>query len=306
MSALENLTSLLRPAVQEGAKLMTVSVGIDGVLTEMESRSKARKSGNLSEDLQLEAVQRFWQNQEVKSFRDAYLLSWSLCLPHRPQGPCVLEDRARLQRVLDGVDGWKDRPSAYRRCYQGLVKSYFTYDALAEGIAAAARNNWRLLREYLQDHSQFVRDKRLNPEWVETANSNKQLFSEQPCAPYVDALLRGDDGAIDHLCEQLGIGKASWFLRELVLAQVKAATNLGHAEFEALLQRLLDLLAANEVLRDRGMIVVLDRYAKVPGTPLHQGLRDYAVNWWGNPWLPSNETRWAGFPPRHGQWWRIG
>lgn len=294
MNALEHLASLLRPAVQEGAKLMTASVGIDSVLTEMESRSKGRRSGQLSEDLQLEAVRRFWQSQEVKSFRDAYLLSWSLCLPHRPQGPCVLEDRPRLQRVLDGVDSWKDRPSAYRRCYQGLVKSYFTYDAMAEGSAAPARSNWRLLREYLRDRGQFIKDKRSNPEWVDAALANKQLFSEQPCEPYVDALLKGDAGVVDHLCEQLGISKASWFLRELVLAQVRGATNLSHAKYEALLPRLLELLAANEVLRDRGMILVLDRYAKLPGMALHQGLRDHSVAWWGNPWLPSNETRWGG------------
>ena len=294
MSALDHLASLLLPAIGEGARAMTLNSGIDAVIGEMESRSRGRTNGHLSEDHQLEAVRRFWQSQEVKSFRDAYLLSWSLCLPHRPEGPCVLEDRPRLQRVLDGVDDFKRKPTAYRRCYQGLVKSYFTYDAFADETALSARSNWRLLREYLRDHNQLIQDQRLNPEWVDAAVGNKHVFGDQPCEPYVDALLRGDAGAIDHLCEQLGIGKASWFLRELVLAQVKGATRLGNAQFQALLPRLLELLAGNEVLRDRGMILVLDRYSKVQGVGLHQGLRDHSVNWWGNPWLPSNETRWGG------------
>ena len=47
------------------------------------------------------------------------------------------------------------------------------------------------------------------------------------------------------------------------------------AQFQALMPRLLELLAANEVLRDRGMILVLDRYSKVPGLGLHQGLRGF-------------------------------
>ncbi|KJJ99149.1 hypothetical protein UB44_13440 [Burkholderiaceae bacterium 26] len=297
MSALDHLASLLRPAVQEGAKTMTPSIGIDAVIAEMETRTKSRKGGLFAEDLQLEAVRRFWKSQEVKTFRDAYMLSWSLCLPYRPQGPCVMEDAPRLRLVLDGVDGWTTRPSAYRRCYQGLVKSYFTYDPLADGAVPAGRKNWGLLREYLHERSQLIKDRNINPEWVNTATDNKQLFGEQPCEPYVEALLRGDAAHIDRICEQLGVGKASWFLRELILAQVKGATRLDHPQFQALLPRLLQLLAANEVLRDRGMILVLDRYAQVPGTALHQGLRDHSVAWWGNPWLPSNQTRWGGVAP---------
>lgn len=297
MNVLDQLASLLRPAVQVGAAPMLAHEGIDEVLARMESQSKGRKAGQLSEDYQLEAVRRFWQSQEVKSFRDTYVLSWSLCLPHRPQGPCILEDRPRLKRVLDGVDEWRDRASAYRRCYQGLVKCYFTYDAMAEETPATGRANWQLLQEYLHNRNRLIRGERLNPEWVDTAIGNRQLFGEAPCEPYVDALLLGDSSAIDHLCEQLGINKASWFLRELVLAQVKSATQLGNAQFQELMPRLLALLAANEVLRDRGMILVLDRYAKAPGTALNPGLRDHSVAWWGNPWLPSNETRWGGVTP---------
>ncbi|WPH19856.1 EH signature domain-containing protein [Variovorax paradoxus] len=297
MSPLDHLASLLRPGTEEGARAMTVSSNIDAVLTRMQERTKGNGSRALSEDLQLKAVRRFWQSQEVASFRDAYLLSWGLCLPHRPSGSCVLEDRPRFQAVLDGVDGWSVRPSAFRRCYQGLVKSYFTYDALGESAPPAARNNWKMLRDYLRDKNGLIRDKQANPDWVATAIGNQQLFGERPCDPYVDGLLKGDVGAIDHLCEELGIAKASWFLRELVLAQIRGATQLGNAQFQALVPRLLELLANNDVLRDRGLIMLLDRYVKVPGAHLHQELRDSSVLWWGNPWLPSNETRWGGVVP---------
>ncbi|MGZ8340263.1 MAG: EH signature domain-containing protein [Telluria sp.] len=294
MSALIHLASLLLPAVQEGARTLSPNTAIDKIIADMEVKSKSRKGNHLVQDHLQEAVKRFWQSEEIHSFRDAYMLSWGLCLAHRPQGPCVLEDRPRLQKVLDGVDGWREKPSAYRRCYQGLMKSYFTYDALAESTTGAGRNNWRLLRDYLRDRNGLINDPRLNPEWVDVAVGNRQLFGDQPCVPYVDALLRGDSGAIDHLCEQLGINKASWFLRELLLAQVKGATHLGNTQFQELLPRLLDLLSANEVLRDRGMVMMLDRYSSVPGTALHQGLRDNAVAWWGNPWLPSHDTEWGG------------
>lgn len=297
MSKLDHLVTLLQDGTQKGAKPMQAFSGIDDVLVEMATRAKSKTTGSVSEDHQLEAVRRFWDSQEVPTFRDAYLLSWGLCLPHHQMEPCVLEDRPRFHQFLDSLDSCNFKPPAYRRCYQGLVKSYFTYDALSDSVPPAGRNNWKILRDYLRDRNNLIRDAQINPEWVETAIGNRQLFGENPCEPYVEALLRGDAGAIDRLCEQLGIGKASWFLRELVLAQVRGATQLGHEQFKELMPRLLELLTNNVVLRDRGLAMILDRYVNVPIAHLHQGLREASVQWWGNPWLPSNETRWGAVVP---------
>jgi len=297
MSPLDHLASLLRTGTEEGSRALAVSSEIDTVLARIRESANGTARQTLSENQQLDAVRRFWQSQEISSFRDAYLLSWGLCLPHKPSGPCVLEDRSRLEAVLGGVDSWSERPSAFRRCYQGLAKSYFTYDAFGDKARATTRNNWKLLREYLHDKNGLIKDKQVNPAWVATAIGNRQLFGENPCAPYIDELLQGDASAIDHLCEELGIAKASWFLRELVLAQIRGATQLSDNQFKGLLPRMLELLANNNVLRDRGLVMLLDRYVKVPGMHLQQHLRDWSVLWWGNPWLPSNETRWGGVIP---------
>jgi hypothetical protein len=288
---------MLQTGVQEGAKPMTLTDGLlDNVIAKMTARAQSNKGGPPSKDQQLEAVRRFWDGQEITQFRDAYLLSWGLCLPHRPSAPCILEDRPRLQRVLNGVDEWKSH-RAYRRCYQGLVKSYFTYDGMSPSTAPDAKNNWQFLRDYLAEHNGLLRTNEPVPEWVDIALGNRHLFSERPCEPYIEVLLRGDSSAVDHVCILLGIAKASWFLRELVLAQVVGATKLDDKRFLVLLPRLLDLLSANEVLRDRGMIQVLNRYTRIPGKPLHQGLRDLSVASWRNPWLPSSNMCWGGVVP---------
>lgn len=297
MSELDFLASLLGSASKDAVKPMTASSGIDQLLRVMEQRSKARPNGLPPDDHQLAAVRQFWNSQEIRSFRDACLLSSGLVIPHQPDGPCILEDRTRLQRVLDGVDVLQDRPSRYRRCYQGLVRSYFSYDALDDSTAPSARNNWRLLREYLHERNPRIRAGALNPTWVDSALNNRGVFGDKPCEPYVAALLRGDTSAIDQLCEHLGISKASWFLRELVMAQVEGATRLGDRQFKELLPVLLKMLAANQVLRDRGMVKVLDRYNQVESAQMHLQMRDHAVAWWGNPWLPSNATRWGGVKP---------
>lgn len=292
MGSLEELASMLASGTEHGAKPFSVDRSIDRVLETLQSRSRTAGSGTVPEDLQIAAVRRFWESQSVQSFRDAYQLSWALCVPHKLDGECILDDRNRFQKILSSVSTWESRPTAFRRCYQGLLKSYFTYDP--SSAPSDGRQNWGQLREFLNLRSNSIKDSRANPDWVNTATGNTQLFGENPCEPYVDALLRGDNSAIDHLCDQLGIAHTSWFLRELILAQVHGATKLGNAQFVGLMPRLLDLLRGNEVLRDRGMVLVLDRYAKVPGQQLNQGLRDSSVLWWGNPWLPSNETRWGG------------
>lgn len=294
MKPLARLASLLRPPPQQETWRLTPCRAMDQLLLDMTARLHNSATQAPSADIRLDAVRRFWQSKEVKSFRDAYLLSWSLEQRPWPNSACIMEDRTRLEGLLDGVDQWRAEPRKYRRCYLGLSKGYFTYDGPSQAADSAGLRNWRLLRDYLQRNNPRIQSIEHNPAWVEYAQQHRHLFSDTPCAPYVETLLRGDTGVIEALCHQLGINQASWFLRELVLAQVEGATRLRNAQFLSLLPRLLDLLSKNEVLRDRGMIALLDRYAEIEQCPLHPGLRDYAIAWWGNPWLPSNKTRWGG------------
>lgn len=202
--------------------------------------------------------------------------------------------------VLDaktGVDQWVHEPRMYRRCYQGLVRSYFTYDSKIDQAPTIAKKNCADLRDYLNERTRSIVDKKINPDWVRTAIDNHQLFAEEPCAPYAADVLAGDTSKIDYLCEQLGVVKSSWLLRELVLAQVRQATEFGHEQFRELIPRLLRLLADNRVLRDRGLILLLDKYASLCQAGINEPLRNASVDWWGNPWLPSNETRWGGVVP---------
>ena len=72
MSKLDHLVTLLQDGTQKGAKPMQAFSGIDDVLVEMATRAKSKTTGSVSEDHQLEAVRRFWDSQEVPTFRDAY------------------------------------------------------------------------------------------------------------------------------------------------------------------------------------------------------------------------------------------
>lgn len=297
MSALDRLADLLRSGSDAGQRPLPVDSTIDTVILQLERNTRSGTQAHVPEDLQQQAIRRFWETQRFENLKDARLVSFGMCVPSRTSGPCIMEDRKRFQAVLDcqtGVDQWLGEPRWYRRCYQGLVRSYFTYDPNIKNAPTVGRKNWGDLRDYLHDRTRNIVDKTLNPDWVVTADRNRQLFSDDPCAPYAKAVLQGDTSTIDQLCEQLGVIKASWFLKELVLAQVRQATKLGHERFKELIPNLTELLAGNSVLRDRGLILMLNKYASVAQPGISEPLRNAAVDWWGNPWLPSNEMRWGG------------
>lgn len=301
MTALDRLSGLLRGSLKAAERPFPPETNdLELIIASLHRHNKTGSGNSVPQDLQQAAVRKFWESQRFETLRDAQLVSFGMCVPSRPSGPCIMEDRQRFMAVLDaktGVDQWVDEPRWFRRCYQGLVRSYFTYDAKVDRAPADAKTNWGDLRDYLNERTPNILDKKINPEWVTTALGNRQLFGEDPCASYAADVLAGDSTNIDHLCQQLGVVKSSWFLRELVLAQVRQATKLHHEQFKELIPRLLELLANNQVLRDRGLILVLDKYASASQTGINEPLRNASVEWWGNPWLPSNEMRWGGVVP---------
>lgn len=191
MSALNYLASLLQSSVSEETQPIRSGTEIDVLLEQLKARAKSRVGREPVHDHQLDAVRRYWQSHEVSTFRDAYLLSFGLCIPHRPQGECVMEDRPRLQHILDSVDGYITKTASYRRCYQGLAKSYFSFDVDACGVASSGRKNWLTLRDYLHDRNPKIRDSRSSPSWVDTAIENRQLFDESPCTRWTCPCMTG-------------------------------------------------------------------------------------------------------------------
>lgn len=301
MNALDRLASLLRRNQSEVTERpFSRTDDLVHVIAALQKHNKAGSGTNLSEDLQQVALRKFWDSQQFETLKDARLVSFSMCMPSRPSGPCIMEDRKRFQAVLDsqtGVDQWMNKPRWYRRCYQGLVRSYFTYDAKLAQASTVGKQNWGDLRDYLHQRTRNIVDGEANPDWVTTAVGNQQLFGDDPCAHYAPDVLSGDTSKLDILCEQLGVVESSWFLRELVLAQVREATKLSHDRFTKLIPQLLQLLSRHLLLRDPGLILMLDKYASTAQPGINEPLRNASVEWWGNPWLPSNKTSWGGVLP---------
>lgn len=302
MSALGRLAAGLQRSLSVGTRTTTDGNTLTPVIEMLQKRLRDGTAGiPLDGDVrQQRAVDRFWESQQLADIREARLVSFGLSIPNARTQVCVMEDRQRFMSLLDrqhGVGQWLGSPKWYRRCYQGLVRSYFTYDGMSGTTPSAGRKNWRDLRDYLHDHSRNIVSDRVDPDWVRTAIGNRTLFTEIPCAPYAESVLSGDAALIESLRHDLGIAPDSWFLRELVMAQVRRAVSYSDQDFTEILPRIVSVLGENRVLRDRGFIEIVNRYANVKRRSINQLLRDVSVEWWGNPWLPSNETRWGGVTP---------
>ena len=294
MDLLNLFSSMLNQAAINSPVEMRASDDIDKVLLALEKQVKSGGRNDEPKDLQIEAVRRFWKTGLVETLRETRLVAFGLAVTPWDDRRSLIEDKRLFGLALDAVSAWRDTPRQYKICYQGLVRSYFDYDGMDPSTPDVGKVNWRQLRDYLNSNAASIRDAGLNPDWVSCALANTGLFTETPCAAYGADLLAGNSDLVDEVRNLMGISDGSWFTRELIIAQIRQATQLGDPAFHAAVSGLLRLLGDKKVLRDRGLQMILDRYALIPQAPHHTSLSNYAVACWGNPWLPSNQDRWGG------------
>lgn len=289
MNALARLQSLMSGGSERPlARPWSSDKSLDGHITKLEKHLQQGAGAYVPRDLQEEAVKRFWTTRRIDTFRDAHLVSHGVVVPVGPQRVKVIEDRERFPALLDSVDKYLPTPRQYRRCYQGLLKGYFAYDYESKEVPDIGVRNWESLRGYLAERSGQIIDGPKNPQWAEKLQDHTDVLGRDPCSRYGPALLSGDSRDVDELLEVLNVPDSSWFVRKMFLAQIQAGVRKADADFLGVLYRLIELLRDNELIRDEGLTLVLNRFAKLAPPPLAIPLRDAAVAWWGNPWLETN------------------
>lgn len=297
MSRLRQLSEILGQRLSlDASRSLGQTDQLDRPLQELNANSRAGLSAAVPIDQQLAAINKFRKSQELVTLREARLVAYGLCLRVSPGEEAIIDNSSFLTAALSshsGVGQWAGNPLSFRRCYQGLVSSYFAYDKHAKERSNVALSNWQRLGEYLYRENNRIVDAKANPDWVKTASDHRDLFGPDPCAPYASDALDGDPTVLPYLEQQLGIGAGSWFRQELVLAVVREATLRPDEQFKRFIPRLLRLLQDHEAQEHEGLALILDKYAASIGGEADPGLRDLSVELWGSPWLPSNEPRWS-------------
>lgn len=266
---------------------------LDNEIEKLKRYSSSGSSGRLRSDFVEEAVQRYYNEGRLASFRDAYLVSHGVLVIPENRHLALIEDLAQFPALLEGVDQYVSEPRRFRRCYQGLLRGYFGYDPEDKNRPPSGPQNWSRLRRYLDQRAGRVLGDQNNPRWAECLQEHRNLFTSDPCGRYGEDLLAGKSGVVDELRKEIGITDGTWFMRKLYLAQVRAILGKPDPQYLERLPRLVELITGNMLITDEGLALTLDRHAALSTPPISAPLRELAVQRWGSPWLPGNAMPWS-------------
>lgn len=291
MNALQDLAArLVLPAVPQSPR--PAPAPLVALVARLQQAQHAAPAP-LPADACAQALARFTRTGAFDSLKQARLACWGLGTAAAGADPGPMQDPALLARLLAATDAWQSTPIRYRRLYQGLLHSWLTFDPWAGPDPATRRAASQQLRTYLAARARATVDPRHNPPWVRRVVTSPQLFGDPPGAFCADALLRGEDAAVEALCSELGMGPGSWFRRELVRAQLQAAIALPHPGFVDAVPRVLAAIARQPLLRDEALRLLMERWATVqPPRPAQPALLQAARLSWGDPGLQTPDPRW--------------
>lgn len=234
------------------------------------------------------AIATFLQTKNLEDSNQSRLISWGISLPHA-QGKPFLELHEPFVIFLSIVKALSSRDEFPVKAWRGLLFSYFNYSG-PDTKDETGRANWIALRTFLNDTFPSVLARRkVKPTWELTLEQHLNLLNDKPCERYASTALRGDTAATEELQRNLAIPQTSWFIGELVRAQVKYACSLDESRYKEVLPQLITTLQKNILHAHMGLIELLTRYSCCTDTNEHSELSRFAVEYWGNPKLPGNQ-----------------
>jgi hypothetical protein len=283
---------------------LTVSIELPVVpellVSEIETLKRVLRTagnGQPPRDRLREAVRHFLATGQLPNLAAARSVCFGAAERFTQAEPPVIEDGNAFPRLLSGVDEYRDAPRHYRRCYRGLLHTYFIYHGEHDETPKTGRRNWIQLRDYLHARRPSIRVAGFRPEWAEAIDDHPNLLTDDPVSKYASEVLNGNTETVDLIRSRLEVSDASWLMRKLIVAQIRAATLESDESFRRRVQTLLKLLEGHEILENDGLTLILDRYAKMRIPEPHIGLRDRTVQSWGNPWLDRNSPKWTRVTP---------
>lgn len=235
------------------------------------------------------AVLTFSSSLRLNNPRETRLVCWGSATPFGIDESLLIEDDRLFKRLLTSVENYSSDPKAFRRCYRGLLSAYFGYDPESTEATETGRNNWELLRFFLEKRLSQIKIPGLSEhDWINAIIEHRNLLSENPCERYGKGFLTGEQAEID-------ISASAWVSRAIFKARFSAAIVCDDDEFRGYLPRLMKMLEDRRYKRflDKGLAMILDRYSVSGLEEIYPELRDFSVRHWKNPWITSEDSKWS-------------
>lgn len=239
------------------------------------------------------AVRRFRNTREIPNFKQLRYICAGATLQFGDW--YLVSDRGLWEFLRDRAEEGQARQRL--KCYQALLRSYWTFPAQTAPSAGEAYKGWLSLRGWLNGQFDRVKmalesDAKVRiPQWFGVLEEHRQLLTNDPCGRYGSSLLAGDSTLLNAATDGLAIPIDSWVFDEAIYAQVRYCTEGRDQAFLSQLPAVLDVIfappgkAVSQSLRARSIARLVSRYAQCVSTPEHTRLRDACLEWIGNPWL---------------------
>jgi EH_Signature domain len=249
------------------------------------------------EDLLIKAIHKFKVKGNTDTFTELKYVCYGVETPVGPEKYRVIEDINTFSLLLKSVE--ERNSKQLRRCYQGLLSSYFRFDP-REPANKKGAENWVQLKVFLKAKISPIYktsiERGTTPEWLSTLYEHKNLLDENPCKRYAESLTKGSTQDLQEVSNGLGIESSSWVWNEAFLAYVRNVCAMDDQSFTEHLADVLELVNGNgEINIPEGIAIeatafCIIRYSSAANTIEHQYLRDTCVRKIGNPML--EKTKW--------------
>ena len=239
-----------------------------------------------------DALHAFEQNKYISSLHKARLICYGCTQPFGTPPQRLIENSKLFAILLEYVDRHYYRIRAFRKCYRGLLNSYFSYDPDSADSLAEGRHNMEALQKFLDKRKDGLETTGYNPEWIAALAAHHNLLGEDPCGSYQLTDIDENLAVFDDIRERLEIGDDSWIIRRIIFSQVEAATALDDPSFKESIDGILLLLIGHPLHAGAAVTLLLERYARCDQPDGNTSLQDISVRLWGNPWLAANAHQW--------------
>lgn len=252
-----------------------------------------------AEDRLQRSLQVFADRKRVANFTELKHVCYGVTVPLGTTRLRVIDQPSLFDRLLVLVEALSGQPRQFRRCYQGLLESYFGFDRYAQP-SAVATETWHRLRGFLSQSLARVWKTSTGrgeaPDWLKTLRKHENLLTDDPCSRYAKALREGSTDELQALCDALGIAGTSWVWEEALMAYVQLVCDQPDAAFLRHMPAVLRLINGEsdlklvQTLATKATAMTISRYARTADHPEQTDLRDACLRWIGNPWV--NRLAW--------------
>jgi hypothetical protein len=167
-------------------------------------------------DVLKESLEAFAGAGRVANFTQLKHVCYGLNVTVEALGCRLIDNEPLLTQLLDLVEKRQAQPRQFRRCYQGLLNSYF----LASDDTARGKN-WAALRTFLDswlDAIVSVSERSIGvPDWLGSLLSHRNLLGDEACNRYASELAQGRFEGLESACRQIGIPRESWVWQDGLL-----------------------------------------------------------------------------------------